>query len=167
MGIALKRGRVFTPADAEGQPGVVVVSESLARRAWPGQDALGKRLKIPLPGTPYHDTWLDVVGVVADARYREIQATRFDLYMSFLQVEPPPEPSRGALEHRARVARARDPGDRARPGPRSARDRGATMPSIVSEALGGSASRPGSSARSRWWPFSSRPWASTGSWPTP
>jgi putative ABC transport system permease protein len=35
MGIAVKKGRVFTDGDVEGQPGVVVVSEALARRAWP------------------------------------------------------------------------------------------------------------------------------------
>ena len=87
MGIAVRRGRGFTDTDAEGQPGVVAISESLAARAWPGMDPIGKRLKIPLPDTPYHDTWLTVVGVVADARYREIQATRLDFYMSYLQAD--------------------------------------------------------------------------------
>lgn len=87
MGIAVKRGRVLSDADAEGQPGVVVIGESLAARAWPGMDAIGKRVKIPLSGTPYHDTWLTVVGVVADARYRELQATRLDFYMSYLQAD--------------------------------------------------------------------------------
>lgn len=90
MGIPVRRGRVFTAADATGQPGVVVVSESLARRYWPGADPIGKRLRIPLPPTPYHFTWLTVVGVVADARYREIQASRLDLYMSFLQADHKP-----------------------------------------------------------------------------
>jgi predicted permease len=85
MKIPMRRGRVFDARDHEGQPGVVVVGESLAGRAWPGQEAVGQRLKIPLPETPYHDTWLTVVGVVADARYREVHATRSDFYMSFLQ----------------------------------------------------------------------------------
>ena len=87
MGIPVKRGRVFSDTDGEGQPGVVVISESLAARAWPGTDALGKRVKIPLSGTPYHDTWLTVVGVVGDARYRELQAARLDFYMSYLQAD--------------------------------------------------------------------------------
>jgi putative ABC transport system permease protein len=90
MGIPLRRGRVFTDADDERQPGVVVVSETLARRHWPGQDAVGKRLKIPLPETPYHDEWLSVVGVVGDARYRELQAARLDLYMSYRQADHRP-----------------------------------------------------------------------------
>jgi predicted permease len=88
MGIAVKKGRVFTDADAEGQPGVVVVSEALARRCWPGQDPLGKRLKIPQSkDSPYNDAWLSVVGLVSDVRYREIQAARLDLYMSDLQID--------------------------------------------------------------------------------
>jgi putative ABC transport system permease protein len=84
-GIAVKRGRVFTEADVEGQPGVVVVSESLARRSWPGQDPIGKRLKVPQWKSPYSNVWLSVVGVVGDAHYRELQASRLDLYMSYLQ----------------------------------------------------------------------------------
>ena len=89
MGIEVKRGRVLTDADAEGQPGVAVIGESFAARVWPGMDPIGKRLKIPLAGTPYHDTWLTVVGVVEDARYREIQAARLDFYMSYLQADHP------------------------------------------------------------------------------
>jgi predicted permease len=90
MRIPVRRGRVFRASDSDGQPGVVVVSEALARRAWPGQEALGQRMKIPLPGTPYDGQWLSVVGVVADARYREIHGTRHDLYMSFLQADHHP-----------------------------------------------------------------------------
>jgi predicted permease len=90
MNIALRRGRAFTSADSSGAPGVVVVSESMARRYWPAADPLGQRLKIPLPGTPYHDAWLTVVGVAADARYRELRNSRLDLYMSFLQADHKP-----------------------------------------------------------------------------
>ena len=89
MGIAVKRGRAFTAADAEGQPGVVVVSESMARHCWPGQDPLGQRLKMPQWKTPYDWAWLSVVGVVEDVRYRELRATRLDLYMSYLQGDHP------------------------------------------------------------------------------
>jgi hypothetical protein len=76
MGIVVKRGRVFTDGDVEGQPGVVVVTEALAEHAWPGQDPIGKRLRIPQLDTPYHRAWLAVVGVVGAVRYRELQATR-------------------------------------------------------------------------------------------
>jgi putative ABC transport system permease protein len=42
---------------------------------------------MPLGDSPYHNTWLSVVGVVGDARYRELQATRFDVYISHLQAD--------------------------------------------------------------------------------
>ena len=90
MGIPLKHGRAFDERDREGQPGVVVVSEALARRYWPGQDPIGKRLKIPLPPTEYHGAWLTVVGVAGDARYRELRATRLDLYMPHWQSDHRP-----------------------------------------------------------------------------
>jgi predicted permease len=89
MGIPLESGRVFTDRDTEGQPGVVVVGESLARRVWPGQNAIGQRMKIPLGDSPFHNEWLTVIGVVGDARYRELQAGRLDLYMSHLQANLP------------------------------------------------------------------------------
>jgi predicted permease len=87
LGIPILRGRALVDADAPGQPGVVVISESLARRLWPGQDVIGKRLQMPLGDSPYHNSWLSVVGVVGDARYRELQATRFDAYISYLQAD--------------------------------------------------------------------------------
>jgi putative ABC transport system permease protein len=85
MRTPLLRGRDFTDRDAEGMRGVAIVSKEFSRRYWPGQDPIGKRLKIPLPESPYHLTWLTVVGVVGDARYRELQASRLDLYLSYLQ----------------------------------------------------------------------------------
>jgi putative ABC transport system permease protein len=84
MDIRLVRGRVFDDRDREDGPKTVIVSERLAAQLWPGQDPIGKRLltevpdKGPLP-------WQTVVGVVEDARYREIQAPRFDLYVPFRQ----------------------------------------------------------------------------------
>ncbi|MGH9386145.1 MAG: ABC transporter permease [Vicinamibacterales bacterium] len=89
LGMRLLAGRGFTDADREGQPGVVLVSESFARRAWPGAAAVGKRLKMPLPNTPYSQQWLTVIGVVADARYRELERARLDVYVSHLQAAIP------------------------------------------------------------------------------
>jgi putative ABC transport system permease protein len=89
MGIPLVRGRDFLESDRDGRPGVVVVSEALARRYWPDQDPIGQRIKIPLPPTEFHDQWMTVVGVAADVRYRELRATRLDLYMSYRQSDHP------------------------------------------------------------------------------
>jgi ABC-type antimicrobial peptide transport system permease subunit len=66
-----------------------VVSESFARRVWPGAAAVGKRVKMPLPNTPYSQQWLTVIGVVAEARYRELERARLDVYVSHLQAAIP------------------------------------------------------------------------------
>jgi predicted permease len=62
--IALRRGRDFTAADALDRPAVVLISESMARRFWPGEDPLGKRLVL---GIAPHVSQ-EVVGVVADVK---------------------------------------------------------------------------------------------------
>jgi putative ABC transport system permease protein len=62
--IALRRGRDFTAADALDRPAVVLISESMARRFWPGEDPLSKRLILGL--APHVSQ--EVVGVVADVK---------------------------------------------------------------------------------------------------
>jgi predicted permease len=62
--IALRRGRDFTAADALDRPAVVLISESMARRFWPGKDPLGQRLILGL--APHVSR--EVVGVVADVK---------------------------------------------------------------------------------------------------
>ena len=62
MRVPVLRGRAFTEREAlEGSP-VVLVDENLARRFWPGGDAVGKRIKYDSP-TPH-----EVIGVVANVR---------------------------------------------------------------------------------------------------
>jgi len=67
MGIRLVRGRTFTWDDREGAPGVTVVNEALARRLWPDEDPVGRRIWFWNPRGA--DAPLEVVGVVADGRY--------------------------------------------------------------------------------------------------
>jgi putative ABC transport system permease protein len=83
MGIRLLRGRLFDVRDNAAAGRVAVVSEAAANHLWPGQDPLGKRLRLSL--TESEDRWLTVVGVVATARYREIATPRFDLYVPMRQ----------------------------------------------------------------------------------
>ena len=85
----LRRGRTFDDHDTAGVTPVVVISEALARRYWPGQDAIGKRVRTPMPSPPYAPTWMTVVGVVAPARYRELEQSRLDFYMSYRQSDEP------------------------------------------------------------------------------
>jgi putative ABC transport system permease protein len=61
----LINGREFTEHDTAASPRVAVVSESLAKLYWPGQSALGKRLKPAMPG----GAWCVVVGVAADVHH--------------------------------------------------------------------------------------------------
>ena len=64
MGIPLKAGRDVRASDTRQGEQVIVVNETLAREAWPGQDPLGRRLQAGL-GEP----WMRVVGVVGDIRH--------------------------------------------------------------------------------------------------
>jgi predicted permease len=65
-GIPILRGRDFTQADRAGAPLVVIVNRTLAERYWPGQDPIGKRLKIGVQETPL--PWMTVVGEIADIK---------------------------------------------------------------------------------------------------
>lgn len=89
MGIPLLRGRTFTEEDSEDAPRVVVVGKSFAERLWPGEDPIDKRI-ITL-GHRFDQgrraEWQTVVGLVADARYREIEGSRLDVYVPYLQSE--------------------------------------------------------------------------------
>ena len=71
MGIPLKRGRSFTEAeDAEVRP-VILVSESFAKRHFPDEDPLGKRIKVFMAEDP---AWTEIIGVVGDVRYDNLTA---------------------------------------------------------------------------------------------
>ena len=88
MGIDLVAGRTFTDRDTTDAPAAVLVSESLAQYLWPSGDAVGRRL-IAIGAEAESDdapAWQTVVGVVEDARYRELERGRFDLYVPFTQV---------------------------------------------------------------------------------
>jgi putative ABC transport system permease protein len=67
MGIPLLRGRAFSASDREGAPPVVLISENLARKYWPDEDAVGKRIKGPGNGG-----WWTVVGIVGDVKHDQL-----------------------------------------------------------------------------------------------
>jgi len=71
LGIPLVEGRTFTPRDQAGGVEVAVVDESLARREWPGESALGKRLKLNRPDGK--GGWLTIVGVVRPVRAQSLE----------------------------------------------------------------------------------------------
>jgi predicted permease len=71
MGIPIVRGRAFTAHDDGQSPAVVVVSQRLAETLWPGQDALGKMLVLPVAKGPPHAP-MRVVGVAHDTRHASL-----------------------------------------------------------------------------------------------
>ena len=66
LGVTLQSGRLLEPGDRAGSLPVAVVSEELARQAWPGRLALGRRVRRLRAGVP--GPWMTVVGVVADVK---------------------------------------------------------------------------------------------------
>jgi predicted permease len=73
MGIRLLEGRLFLPSDRRESQLVMVVSETLAKAAFPGESALGKRISC-CEGGPDAPKWKTVVGVVGDVRSRGLGA---------------------------------------------------------------------------------------------
>ncbi|HEU4391414.1 MAG TPA: ABC transporter permease [Blastocatellia bacterium] len=77
MGIPIVEGRGFTEQDRTGTPGVVVINEALASRLFPGEDALGKRLRFG-PGAPS----LEIIGIARDIKHHDLTESpvpHFDL----------------------------------------------------------------------------------------
>lgn len=76
------RGRAFTAQDTRNSLPVVIVNETMARKEWPGEDPIGKRLQFDLPDGPF----LRVVGVAADGRYRQLtEAPQPFMFLPFAQ----------------------------------------------------------------------------------
>ena len=65
--IPLRRGRMFTPADAAQSQQVVMVNEAFVRRFFPGEDPVGRRVTFEDPSQP-GTRWQTIVGVVADTK---------------------------------------------------------------------------------------------------
>jgi putative ABC transport system permease protein len=65
MQIPILRGREFSRQDSDQGPPVLAVNETLAARYWPGEDAIGKRMRFPGPSA---EPWRVVVAVVGNVR---------------------------------------------------------------------------------------------------
>jgi len=84
LGARLKGGRVFTAADRAGSQPVAVVNEAFVRSYWPGQNALGKRLREG-GGTE----WRTVIGVIADVKHTgPADPARPEVSLPYPQVDP-------------------------------------------------------------------------------
>jgi predicted permease len=82
-GLAVLQGRAISIADVETGPKVVVVSAATAHKFWPNESPIGKRLKWGPPDSP--GPWVEVVGVVNAARYRDPRVESLDVYVPYTQ----------------------------------------------------------------------------------
>jgi len=89
MQIPLVGGRLFGPQDNIESPAVAIVNQTLARRSWPNQDAVGKRFCTNPPQAGRSPSWITIVGVVGDLRHRELsREPDAELFFAFQQVTP-------------------------------------------------------------------------------
>jgi predicted permease len=88
MGTPLLRGRFFSTSDGPETPPVAIINDAMARRAWPGQEAIGRRLKEGPRDSAR--PWYTVVGVVADMRRQGPERETFpQMFLPLAQSHPP------------------------------------------------------------------------------
>ncbi|HYP29038.1 MAG TPA: ABC transporter permease [Blastocatellia bacterium] len=84
MSIPLLQGRIFSEQDSENAPFVVIIDEAMARKLWPDEDPIGRRIK--MGGYNSTSPWRSVVGVVKEVRQFELDAApRPQMYVPFPQ----------------------------------------------------------------------------------
>ncbi len=87
MGIPLIGGRTFQAGDDGNAPGVAIIDERVARRHWPGQTAIGKRLRFPARGsddTP--SAWMEIIGVAGHVKHDGLDADSMgQIYFDYRQ----------------------------------------------------------------------------------
>jgi putative ABC transport system permease protein len=87
--VPIVRGRTFTASDSAEPTRTVIVTEATARRFWPGQDPIGRTLRMGLG--PDRDVPLEVVGVAADAQVARIA----DTTTPYMYLPPDPQSADG------------------------------------------------------------------------
>jgi putative ABC transport system permease protein len=84
MSIPVLKGRSFTEQDRENTPSVIIVNEALARRYWPNQDVIGKRLGFE--EDPSKQVWREIVGVVGDVKHKALETEAMpEVYFPYQQ----------------------------------------------------------------------------------
>ncbi len=81
MNIPLISGRDFSDGDDQNAPGAILVSRSFAQRIWPGEEAIGKHLK--LGGKDNANKWLTVAGIVGDAQIEDLHEDKSELAIMY------------------------------------------------------------------------------------
>jgi putative ABC transport system permease protein len=82
LGMTLVRGRLFNNQDVADTPMIALINEAAARTYWPGQDPVGKHVRLD----PNKPVWVSIAGVIADARTESLaDAGTPHLYLSAFQ----------------------------------------------------------------------------------
>ncbi|HEY6392312.1 MAG TPA: ABC transporter permease, partial [Bryobacteraceae bacterium] len=85
LGIPLVKGRYFERTDGEKTPGVVLINNTMARRFWPNEDPIGKRMKAGFDDSQ----WCTIAGIVGDVKHTALDAdVNAEMYYQYLQVPP-------------------------------------------------------------------------------
>jgi putative ABC transport system permease protein len=80
LGIPLKQGRDFNEADNETAPGVAIINELLAKRFWPNESPLGKKIR-------FHKGWLSIVAVCGNIKHDSLETPlNMEIYAPYPQV---------------------------------------------------------------------------------
>jgi putative ABC transport system permease protein len=82
MGIPLVSGRDFTANDNEKSPATVIVSQSFAQRFWPGENALGKHVR--LGGETSTNPWATIIGIAGNAQIEDLHTDKSELAILYV-----------------------------------------------------------------------------------
>ena len=69
VGLPIVRGRAFNAGDRDGSPNVAIINEQMAQRFWPGEDPIGKQIRLEYP-----TRIAEIIGIVRDGRFRNYRA---------------------------------------------------------------------------------------------
>jgi putative ABC transport system permease protein len=90
LGIPLVQGREFDARDGADGPAVAIVSRSLARRYFPGQNPIGRKLVVASPSQSAVEVTREIVGVAGDIRYLTRSADEsLEIYLPYVQTSWP------------------------------------------------------------------------------
>jgi len=74
LGVSVLKGREFTQRDGEKAPGVIIVNQAFAKKFFPNEDPVGKRIKPGISTNENKPDWREIVGVVGDVRNRNLSS---------------------------------------------------------------------------------------------